>query len=66
VTKAGREIMEIFEAFDLTGTAWSAAQLAGSDAKRDSPAAGVGGNHPRTGDATLPRRDQDRIQASRR
>jgi hypothetical protein len=33
VTKSGREIMEIFEAFDLTGTAWSAAQLAGYDAK---------------------------------
>jgi transposase len=33
VTKSGREIMEIFEAFDLTGTAWSAAQLAGCDAK---------------------------------
>jgi len=27
MTKSGREIMEIFEAFDLTGTAWSAAQL---------------------------------------
>ena len=25
--------MEIFEAFDLTGTAWSAAQLTGYDAK---------------------------------
>jgi hypothetical protein len=33
VTKSGREIMEIFEAYDLTGTAWSAAQLAGCDAK---------------------------------
>jgi hypothetical protein len=33
VTKSGREIMEIFDAFDLTGTAWSAAQLAGCDAK---------------------------------
>ena len=33
VTRSGREIMEIFEAFDLTGTAWSAAQLAGCDAK---------------------------------
>ncbi len=33
MTKAGREIVEIFEAFDLTGTAWSAAQLAGCDAK---------------------------------
>ena len=33
MTKSGREIMEIFEAFDLTGTAWSAAQLAGCDAK---------------------------------
>ena len=33
MTKAGREVMEIFEAFDLTGTAWSAAQLAGCDAK---------------------------------
>jgi len=32
MTKSGREIMEIFEAFDLTGTAWSAAQLAGCDA----------------------------------
>jgi hypothetical protein len=27
MTKSGREVMEIFEAFDLTGTAWSAAQL---------------------------------------
>ena len=25
--------MEIFDAFDLTGTAWSAAQLTGCDAK---------------------------------
>ena len=33
MTKSGREIMEISEAFDLTGTAWSAAQLAGCDAK---------------------------------
>jgi transposase len=33
VTKSGREIMEILEAFDLTGTAWSAAELAGCDAK---------------------------------
>ena len=33
MTKSGREVMEIFEAFDLTGTAWSAAQLAGCDAK---------------------------------
>ena len=33
MTKFGREIMEIFEAFDLTGTAWSAAQLTGYDAK---------------------------------
>ena len=33
MTKSGREIMEIFEAFDLTGTAWPAAQLAGCDAK---------------------------------
>ena len=33
LTKSGREIMEIFEAFDLTGTAWSAAELAGCDAK---------------------------------
>jgi transposase len=33
MTKSGREIMEIFEAFDLTGTAWSAGQLAGCDAK---------------------------------
>ena len=33
MTKFGREIMEIFEAFDLTGTAWLAAQLTGCDAK---------------------------------
>ena len=33
MTKSGREVMEILEAFDLTGTAWSAAQLAGCDAK---------------------------------
>ena len=33
MTKSGREIVEILEAFDLTGTAWSAAQLAGCDAK---------------------------------
>jgi hypothetical protein len=33
MTKSGREIVEIFEAFDLTGTIWSAAQLAGCDAK---------------------------------
>jgi transposase len=33
VTKSGREVMEIFESFDLTGTAWSAAQLTGCDAK---------------------------------
>jgi hypothetical protein len=33
MTKSGRELMEIFEAFDLTGTAWSAAALAGCDAK---------------------------------
>ena len=33
MAKSGREIMEIFEAFDLTGTAWSAAQLTGCDAK---------------------------------
>jgi len=31
MTKSGREI--IFEAFNLMGTAWSAAQLAGCDAK---------------------------------
>ena len=31
MTKSGREM--IFEAFDLTGTAWSAAQLTGCDAK---------------------------------
>lgn len=33
MTKSGREIMEIFEAYDLTGAAWSAAQLADCDAK---------------------------------
>ena len=33
MTKSGREVMEIFETFDLTGTAWSAAELAGCDVK---------------------------------
>src|SRR5215467_6206401 len=33
VTKSGREIMEILEAFDLTGCAHSAGQLAGTDRK---------------------------------
>ena len=33
MTKSGREIMEILEAFDLTGCAHSAAQLAGTDRK---------------------------------
>jgi transposase len=33
VTKSGREIMEILEAYDLTGCAHSAAQLAGIDRK---------------------------------
>ena len=33
VTKSDREIMEIFEAYDLTGCAHSAAQLAGCDPK---------------------------------
>jgi transposase len=33
LTKSSREIMEILEAFDLTRCAWSAAELAGVDAK---------------------------------
>ncbi len=33
LTKSSREIMEIFEAYDATGCAWSAARLAGCDAK---------------------------------
>jgi hypothetical protein len=33
MTKSGREIVEIFEAYDLTGTAWSAAQLTGTVAR---------------------------------
>ncbi len=33
MTKSGREIMEILEAFDLTGCPHSAAQLAGTDRK---------------------------------
>jgi hypothetical protein len=33
MTKSGREIVEISEASGLTGTAWSAAQLTGCDAK---------------------------------
>ncbi|HSS61626.1 MAG TPA: IS21 family transposase [Candidatus Limnocylindrales bacterium] len=33
MTKKNEEIMEIFEAFDLTRCAWSAAELSGADAK---------------------------------
>jgi hypothetical protein len=33
LTKSSREIMEILEAFDMTRCAWSAAELAGCDAK---------------------------------
>jgi transposase len=33
VSKSDREIMEILEAFDLTGCAWSAAELVGCDPK---------------------------------
>ena len=33
MTKSGMEIMEIFDAYDLTGCAWSAADLVGCDAK---------------------------------
>jgi hypothetical protein len=33
MAKSGSEIVEIFEAFDLAGTGWSAVQLAGCDAK---------------------------------
>ena len=33
MTKSSREIMEILEAYDLTGCAWSAAELAGCDPK---------------------------------
>jgi len=33
LTKSSREIMEILEAYDLTRCAWSAAELAGCDAK---------------------------------
>lgn len=37
MTKSGMEIMEIFDAYDLTGCAWSAADLAGCDAKDGGP-----------------------------
>ncbi|MEU6956228.1 hypothetical protein [Streptomyces sp. NPDC045714] len=33
MTKSDREIMEILEAYDLTGTVWSAAALTGHDPK---------------------------------
>ena len=33
MTKSGREIVELLEAYDLTGCAHSAAQLAGTDRK---------------------------------
>ena len=64
MTKSGREVMEIFEAFDLTGTAWSAAQLAGCDAKtvaRYVAAREAGGDplakpgRPRLVDAFMPK-----------
>jgi len=50
VTKSGREIVELLEAYDLTGCAHSAAQLAGTDQKtvlryvalRDAGALGEG------------------------
>jgi hypothetical protein len=45
VTKSGREIVNILEAFDLTGTAWSAAQLAGCDAKTVARYVAVDGGH---------------------
>ena len=67
MTKSGREIMEILEAFDLTGCAHSAAQLAGSDRKtvaryvalRESgadPAAGE--RRPRSIDAFLAKAEE--------
>ena len=48
MTKSGREIMEILEAFDLTGFAHSAAQLAGTDRKTARyPDIGITGVMPR-------------------
>jgi transposase len=67
VTKSGREIMEIFEAYDLTGCAWSAAQLTGCDAKtvaRYVAARDAGGDpfaaarRPRSVDPFLPRLEE--------
>lgn len=64
MTKSGGEIVEIFEAFDRTGTAWSAAQLTGCDAKtvtRYVAVRGAGGDplaraaRPRLMDVFMPK-----------
>ena len=67
MTKSGREIMEIFEAFDLTGTAWSAAQLAGCDAKTVAQYVAVreAGGDPLAGPRPLRPLDRDRSSSSR-
>jgi hypothetical protein len=48
MTESGREIVEIFEALALVGTAWSPAQLAGCDAKRVTPVTCRCGTPPAT------------------
>jgi len=54
VKKNGREIMEILEAFDLTGCAHSAAQLAGPDRRpARRPRTGVAATAGRFGDGDL-------------
>ena len=67
MTKSGREIMEIFEAFDLTGTAWSAAQLAGCDAKTVAHYVAVreAGGDPLASPRPLRPLDRDRSSSSR-
>ena len=51
MTKSGREIMEILEAYDLTGCAHSAAQLAGTDRKTVAAVCGAAGCRGRPGRA---------------
>jgi transposase len=67
MTKSGREIMEIFEAYDLTSTAWSAGELAGCDAKTVARYVAIreaGGDplaraaRPRAVDAFLPKLEE--------
>lgn len=80
MTKSGMEIMEIYDAYDLTGCAWSAAELAGCDPKTVARYVAIreaGGNpyeradRPKLIDAFLPKieekvdRSRGRIRADK-